>query len=131
LVPLEQARETLGGIVDIDVAEHGPVLCSQSTMPSRDTRVTRSARRRAFRPPARPLELAEPDAGDLGLVVALIARLDPAQRVAQLAVRACDDYGSFALGGVPGHNPACARRLVFGVRVHRHQRQRRAHPASL
>ena len=80
---------------------------------------------------ARSLELAEADAGDLGLVVALFSGLDPARCVAELAVRARDDNGSHALVRVPGQDAARARRLVVGVRVHGHQRQRRAHPASL
>ena len=42
---------------------------------------------------ARPLELAEADARDLGLVVTLLSRLDPARCVAELAVRARDDHG--------------------------------------
>ena len=130
LVPLEQAREAFGGIVDGDVAEHvGPVL----VLPVDHARVVvpeqlevRDAERLA-----RSLELAEADAGDLGLVVALISGLDPARCVAELAVRARDDNGSHALVRVPGQDAARARRLVVRVRVHGHQRQRRAHPASL
>ena len=130
LVPLEQARQAFGGIVDGNVAEHvGPVL----VRPVDHARVVvpeqlemGDAERLAC-----SLELAEADAGDFGLVVALISRLDPARCVSELAVRACDDNGSYAVVRVPGEDAARARRLVVGVRVHGHQRQRRAHPASL
>ncbi len=130
LVLLEQAREAFGGIVDGDVAEHvGPVL----VLPVDHARVVvpEQLEMRDAERLARSLELAEADAGDLGLVVALISRLDPARCVAELAVRARDDNGSHALVRVPRQDAARARRLVVGVRVHGHQRQRRAHPASL
>ena len=80
---------------------------------------------------ARSLELAEADAGDLGLVVALISGLDSARCVAEFAVRARDDNGSHAVVRVPGQDAPRARRLVVGVCVHGHQRQRPTHPLSL
>ena len=69
----------------------------------------------------RHLELAEPDARDVVGVVAVLARLDVPGRVAELAVRARDEHGADALGGVAGERAAGAVRLVVGVRVHRHE----------
>ncbi len=72
-VPLEQAREAVGGVVDGDVAEHvGTVL----VLPVDHARVVvpEQLEVRDTKHLARPLELAETDAGDLGLVVALALR---------------------------------------------------------
>src|SRR5437879_4164733 len=79
-----------GGIVDGDVAEHvGSVLVLPLDHPR--VVVPEQLEMRYAERLACTLELTEADAGDLGLFVALIARLDPARRVAELAVRARDD----------------------------------------
>ena len=69
------------------------------------------------------LQLAEPDARDVVGIVALLAGLDVAGRVAELAVRAGDEHRPDAFGRVAGEGDPGAVRLVVGVRVHRHQRQ--------
>src|SRR5204862_5588709 len=110
-----QAREAFGRIVDRDVAEHvGPVL----VLPVDHARVVvpEQLEMRDAERLTRSLELAEADAGDLGLIVAFVSGLDPARCVAELAISARDDNGSDAFVRVPGQDAARARRLVVGVR---------------
>ena len=107
-VALEQARQAFGGIVDGDVAEHvGPVL----VLPVDHARVVvpEQLEMRDAERLARSLELVEADAGDLGLVVALVSGLDPTRCVAELAVRARDDHGAHAVVRVPGQDAPRAR----------------------
>src|SRR4029453_18499612 len=101
LVPLEQARQAFGGIVDGNVAEHvGPGLVG----PGDHARGVgpRQAEMGDAERLACSLELAEADAGNFGLVVALISRLDPARCVSDLAVRACPKNVSTAVARDPG-----------------------------
>src|SRR6185437_11269588 len=76
-------------------------------------------------------ELGQALLGDRLLVVPVLPRLDPAVGVAELAIGTRHDHGPDALGGVGRQHPAGARRLVVGVRVHRHHRQLFCHDSRL
>ena len=67
------------------------------------------------------LEFGSPDGNDLGLVVALLARLHSSGGIAQLTVGAGDDHGADALGGSPGQDAAGADRFVVRVGVDCHE----------
>ncbi len=67
------------------------------------------------------LQLTAAQRDDDALVVAGVARLEPAGRVAQLTVRAGDEHGTYALSAVAGQDAARADGLVVGVGVHGHE----------
>ena len=70
------------------------------------------------------LELPPSQGHDDALVVAGVARLQAAGRVAELPVGARDEDGAHALIGVAGQDAARADGLVVGMGVHGHEGER-------
>jgi hypothetical protein len=122
-VVLHELGQWRGGGVDGEVAER---LGGVVGLPARHPRVVvpEELEVRDPKDPAALLELTATKGDDRLLVVAGVSRFGPTGSIAVLAVGARDEHGADALGAVLGEDASRSGRLVVGMGVDGHQRQR-------